>query len=47
VESTILLVLGLLAGGALMIAGVVYYETAWKTRRRRRIEREHARSKLR
>jgi hypothetical protein len=47
VENTVLLIFGLLVGGGLMVAGVIYHETGWKTRRRRRLEREHARSKLR
>ncbi|MBA2919092.1 hypothetical protein GON01_14415 [Sphingomonas sp. MAH-20] len=46
-EESVLLVLALVAGGAVALGGAIYYETGWKTRRRRRIEREHARSKLR
>jgi len=47
VEESVLLILGLLSAGGLMVIAVIYYETAWKARRRRRIEREHARSKQR
>jgi hypothetical protein len=47
VEDTVLLVLGLLAAGAVILAAAIYYETSWKARRRRRVERNHARSKLR
>jgi len=47
VEETALLVIGLLAAGGVMVAAVIYYETAWKARRRSRVERKHARSKLR
>ena len=46
-EDSVLLLFGLLSAGAAMVAGVMYRETAWKARRRRRMEREHARSKLR
>ena len=46
-EESVLLVLGLASAGALIVAAVIYYETGWKARRRRRLERNHARSKVR
>jgi hypothetical protein len=47
VDESVLLVLSLLSAGAFVVAAVIYYETGWKARRRRRMERNHARSKLR
>jgi hypothetical protein len=47
VEDSVLLILGLASAGALIVASVIYHETVGKVRRRRRIERDHARSKLR
>lgn len=46
-EDTYLLVFALMAAGVLTIGGFIWYETAGKERRRKRIERNHARSKLR
>ena len=46
-EDSVLLVLGLAAGGGVALSAAIYYETGWKARRRRRLERKHARSKLR
>lgn len=46
-EEFTVLALALLSAGAVIVAGILWYETAGKVRRRRRIEREHARSKLR
>lgn len=39
--------LALLLTGAAAIIGILVYETAWKPRRRRAIEREHFRNKVR
>jgi hypothetical protein len=47
VEDTVLLILGLAGAGILIMAAVIYHQTGWKARRRRRFERDHARSKLR
>jgi hypothetical protein len=43
------MLLGLALGGAGMAAlgGFVFYETSWKQHRRRKLERDHARSKRR
>ena len=46
-EEFALLAFGLLVAAAALIGSVLYYETAWKARRRRNIERDHFRSKLR
>lgn len=46
-EESVLLILALLTAGAGIITAAIYYETGWKERRRRRIERDHARSKQR
>jgi hypothetical protein len=46
VEDIVVLGFALLAGGAAAVGGLIAYETVWKPRRRRRIERAHARSKL-
>ena len=46
-EEFALLSLALLLSGALIVGVVIWHQTAGKERRRRRIEREHARSKLR
>ena len=37
----------MLVAGVAIIGGVIAYETTWKRRRQRRIERNHAKSKLR
>jgi len=39
--------MSLLASGGAAGAGVIFYQTVWKERRRRRLEREHFRSKVR
>ena len=43
------MLLGLALGGAGMavVGGLIFYETGWKQQRRRKLEREHARSKRR
>jgi hypothetical protein len=46
VDEFLLLGLALLVAGAVAIGGIIFYEAGWKARRRRRIERDHARSKL-
>jgi hypothetical protein len=46
VEEYLLLGIALFVAGAAVVAGVIFYETSWKTHRQRRIERNHARSKL-
>lgn len=43
------MLLGLALGGAGIVAigGLIFHETSWKAHKRRRLEREHARSKQR
>lgn len=46
-EDFLLLAIALLLAGAAIVGFVVWNETAGKARRRRRIERDHFRSKVR
>jgi uncharacterized protein (DUF2062 family) len=41
------MLLGLAIGGTGLaaIGGLIFYETSWKVHRRRKLERDHARSK--
>jgi hypothetical protein len=41
------LVVALLLAATIAIGGLVFHQTVWKPRRRRQLEREHFRNKLR
>jgi len=47
VEEYLVLGVSLLAAGGAAGAGVIFYQTVWKERRRRELERRHFRNKLR
>ena len=46
-EEYFALGIALLVAGVTTVSAVIWYETGWKARRRRRVERDHARNKLR
>jgi hypothetical protein len=46
VEEYLVLGVSLLAAAGVSVGGLVLHQTVWKERRRRKLERQHFRSKL-
>ncbi|NNM76226.1 hypothetical protein HJG53_04815 [Sphingomonas sp. ID1715] len=46
-EEILSLALALLLAGLGVVGALVFHQTVWKPRRRRQLEREHFRSKMR